>query len=410
MIVVSGALSRSHRLWSRLGLRGQLVALNLMVIAATVATILVLMHVVMQPSFMSVVKAAGQPLNARSGQRAMDTAVAAQLYPALGAAAGVAVILNFLVVTFALRPLHAVRDATRSLASGAAPEPIRTARQDEIGDVAESVNELARSLKRLEDLRRQVTTDVAHELRTPLHNLMGLLQGMRDGIIPTSAESLDRAHQELDRLIALVEDLRALADAQLARDRMERGPVAVRALVAEAMEGFAVAMTERELTWHLDPDNTDPTVIGDRMRLLQVVGIIVDNALHYATPRTAITARLSRPAPARVRVAITDIGERIPAEALPYVFERFFRADPSRTRGSGGAGIGLAIARELVDAHGGRVGAESDDLQTTFWFELPTAAAGITPVTAPSTRDPGEVTPERRAPSGAQARPSPHGP
>ena len=377
MRVAGRGVAATRRLWRRLGLRGQLVALNGLVIAATVATILVLMHVVMQP------------------------AVATQLYPALGAAAGVAVILNFLVVTFALRPLHAVRDATRSLASGAAPEPIRTARQDEIGDVAKSVNELAGSLKRLEELRRQVTNDVAHELRTPLHNLMGLLEGMRDGVIPASPENLDRAHQELDRLIALVEDLRALADAQLARDRMDRGPVALGSLVGEAMESFRVAMGRHQLTWRLDGVGTDPVVMGDRLRLLQVVGIIVDNALRYARPGTAITARHSAAPREMVRVAISNIGERVPADALPYVFERFFRADPSRTRGSGGAGIGLAIARELVEAHDGRMGAESDERLTTFWFELP--AAGAEAEAAPAAAGPRDCRPADHQETGSRS-------
>jgi len=121
--------------------------------------------------------AAGQPVDPAAGQRAYDAAVEAQIYPTIAVAAIVAVGLSFVAVTLALRPLTAVREATRQMARGDAPAPIATSRRDEIGGVADSVNELAQSLQRLEELRRQVTNDVAHELRTPLHNLLGLIEG-----------------------------------------------------------------------------------------------------------------------------------------------------------------------------------------------------------------------------------------
>ena len=197
----SGVIAALRRTWGRIGLRWQLVALNAVVIGATVTTILLLMDRIAEPSFMSIMHAAGQPVDPAAGQRAYDAAVAGEVYPTIILGAAVALILNFLFVTLAVRPLRAVRAAAESLASGEAPAPIETSRRDEIGNVAESVNDLARSLKRLEDLRRQVTNDVAHELRTPLHNLLGLLEGMRDGVIPATPEQVDRAHHELSLLI-----------------------------------------------------------------------------------------------------------------------------------------------------------------------------------------------------------------
>ena len=380
-------LAAVPRAWGWLGLRWQLVVLNAVVIAATVATIVLLMRRIAEPSFMTIMHAAGQPIDAAAGQRAYDDAVSAEVYPTIAVGAAVAVLLNFLFVTLALRPLRAVRAAAQSMASGAAPSPVESVRRDEIGDVAQSVNELARSLKRLEDLRRQVTSDVAHELRTPLHNLLGLLEGMRDGVMPASPQQLDRAHLELGRLIALVEDLRALSDAQLARDRMDPRPLDLVTLLRDTMGGFATAMAGRGLTWTVDSRGWSPTVIGDRVRLAQVVGNVIDNAIRYATPGTAITALVSPSGDGAVRVAITDAGEAVPADALPYLFERFFRVDPSRGRGSGGAGIGLAIVRELVDAHGGTVGASSDERGVTVWFELPVAEAGAVEPAEPWRRD-----------------------
>jgi signal transduction histidine kinase len=296
--------------------------------------------------------------------------VEGQVYPTIGGAAALAIVLNFVVVTVAVRPLNAVRDAAQQLARGDSPAPIETRRRDEIGGVAESVNELSRSLQQLEDLRRQVTNDVAHELRTPLHNLLGLIEGMRDGVVPTSRESLERSRSELGRLIVLVEDLRALADAQLARDRMERVPLNLPALVREVMLGFETAMAQRRITYRVEGPAGGPSVDGDARRLAQVLRNIVDNAVRYARSGTCVVVTITE-GDSGVRVAVSDEGPVISDEALAHIFDRFFRADPSRTRGSGGAGIGLAIARELVEAHGGSVGAHSDAQGLTVWFQVP---------------------------------------
>ena len=371
-----------RRQWSALGLRWQLVVLNVIVIAATVLTIIVLMHNIAQQQFMVIMHAAGQPVDPAAGQRAYDAAFEAQIYPTIAIAAVVAAGLSFAAVTLALRPLTAVREATRRMARGAAPALVETSRRDEIGGVAESVNELAQSLQRLEELRRQVTNDAAHELRTPLHNLLGLIEGMRDGVISASPARLQQAHSELGRLIALVEDLRGLADAQLARDRMAREPVHLETVVREVVLGFDANMERHHLTWQIDAPESGLVVVGDAGRLSQVVGNIVDNAIRCARAGTAIEVSLAR-RDQSVRVSVHDIGETIDDHSLPHIFERFFRADPSRARGSGGAGIGLAIVKELVAAHGGDVGAESDADGVTVWFELPLRAPEHDPTTFP---------------------------
>ena len=361
-----------HR-WSALGLRWQLVVLNVAVIAATVVLIIVLMHNIAQQQFMVIMHAAGQPVDATAGQRAYDAAVEAQIYPTIAVAAVVAIALSFAAVTFALRPLTAVREATRRMARGDTPIPVATTRRDAIGGVADSVNELAQSLQRLEDLRRQVTNDAAHELRTPLHNLLGLIEGMRDGVIPATPARLQQALNELGRLIALVEDLRGLADAQLASDRMEREPLQLERVVREVVLGFDTSLQTNRLTCQIVAPEGDLTVDGDAGRLGQVVANIIDNAIRFAGAGSVITVNLARHE-AVVRVAVHDVGETIAADSLPHLFERFYRADPSRTRGSGGAGIGLAIVKELVAAHGGIVGAESESDGVTVWFELPLRA------------------------------------
>ncbi|MGA8415898.1 MAG: ATP-binding protein [Candidatus Dormiibacterota bacterium] len=374
------------RRWRRLGLRWQLVVLNIIVVAVTGLLIIVLMHNIAQQEFMVIMHAAGQPVDPAAGQRAYDAAVEAQIYPTIAVAALVAVGLSFGAVTLALRPLSAVRVATQRMARGDAPALVETNRRDEIGGVAESVNELAQSLQRLEELRRQVTNDAAHELRTPLHNLLGLIEGMRDGVIPASPARLQQAHAELGRLIALVEDLRGLADAQLARDRMRRDPLQLVTLIREVVLGFEVRMRHRSLTCQIEAPESGLLVDGDAGRIGQVVGNIVDNALRYARDGTVITVSVHQRGTS-ARVAVHDIGERIDEHSLPHIFERFFRADPSRARGSGGGGIGLAIVKELVGAHGGDVGAESNQDGVTVWFELPLRSPDPDPAMQPgSTR------------------------
>jgi two-component system sensor histidine kinase BaeS len=377
------------RRWSALGLRWQLVVLNIVVIAATVLLIIVLMHNIAQQQFMVIMHAAGQPVDPAAGQRAYDAAVEAQIYPTIAIAAVISVGLSFLAVTLALRPLTAVREATRRMARGATPAVVATNRRDEIGGVADSVNALAQSLQRLEELRRQVTNDVAHELRTPLHNLLGLIEGMRDGVIPASPARLQQAHQEVGRLIALVEDLRGLSDAQLASDRMTRESLNIETIVRNAVAGFSARLAERDLTCEVVGPAKEFAVEGDAGRLGQIVGNIVDNAIRYASAGSTIRITIVRRA-ACVRVATRNTGDAIDDASLPHIFERFFRADPSRTRGSGGAGIGLAIVKELVTAHGGDVGANNDADGVTVWFELPLMEPGVSQIAR--TASPGSAT------------------
>jgi two-component system, OmpR family, sensor histidine kinase BaeS len=362
-----------RRRWSALGLRWQLVVLNVVVIAVTVVLIIVLMHNIAQQQFMVIMHAAGQPVDPAAGQRAYDAAVEAQIYPTIAVAAIVAVALSFVAVTLAIRPLTAVRESTRRMARGDAPILVATNRRDEIGGVADSVNELAQSLQRLEELRRQVTNDAAHELRTPLHNLLGLIEGMRDGVIAATPARLQQAYTELGRLIALVEDLRGLADAQLARDRMAREPLQLEQLVREVVLGFDTSLQTHRLTCQILAPQGALTVDGDAGRLGQVLANIIDNAIRSAATGSVITVSLAQHGPC-ARLAVHDVGETIATDSLPHIFERFYRADPSRARGSGGAGIGLAIAKELVAAHGGIVGADNDSDGVTVWFELPLQA------------------------------------
>jgi len=214
--------------WSRLSLRWKLVLLNALVVAVAGAAVLMLVHRVASPDVGTVMHDAATAPTPEMAQSTYDSAVDRQVIPAVIIAVAGALILNLLAVTMALRPLRDVREAARRLAAGDVGARVGAAagqRRDEVGEVARSFDELAAGLERLEELRRRSTDDVAHELRTPVHNLLGLVEAMRDGVVPADSATLDRAHREILRLSGLVDDLRPeRACSPATRHRPARSP------------------------------------------------------------------------------------------------------------------------------------------------------------------------------------------
>jgi two-component system sensor histidine kinase BaeS len=359
------------RWWSALSVRWKLVALNAVVVVVSGVTVLMLVHHIGVPNVDTVMHDAGSAPTPAMAQDAYQTAVDRQVVPAVVIAAFIAIVLNLVVVTTALRPLRDVRTTTRRIVDGDLAARVATRRRDDIGEVARSVDDMAAHLERLEELRRRSTDDVAHELRTPLQNILGLVEAMRDGVVPSDASSLDRVHAEVMRLTTLVDDLRRLADAQSARDHLHRKDVRLAALCREVVRGFDNELAVRQLTGRvLTPDGRDVDVHADPGRLAQVVSNLVANATRYARPESSIDI-VVRASGTSAHVDVVDEGHEIPQAVMPFIFERFIRADPSRGRGGGGTGVGLAIVKELVEAHGGSVGATSADGRVVVWFEVP---------------------------------------
>jgi len=386
---LGAAVRWAARRWTGLPLRWQLVLINGVVAVTSGIAILELIHRLPKPWFSAVMHDAASSTPA-AGQAMFEAAVDRQVIPAIAIAVVLALGLNLLTVTLALRPLSGVRRAARRLATGDTSVRVHSHRRDEIGDVARAFDEMASSLDRLEQLRLQAANDVAHELRTPIHNALGLVEAMRDGVVDAGPALLARTHGEITRLAALVGDLQRLSEAHAAGANLHRETLSLTALAQDVLEGFAAVFAERRLTYRIDAPDGSANVDADPGRLRQVVSNIVANAARYAEEGSVIDVRISRGS-GRVRVELTDRGPEIPAAALPYIFERFFRVDPSRNRDSGGTGVGLAIVRDLVEAHGGLVGAASAEGTATVWFELPLrageprrGAASPSPVTSPS--------------------------
>lgn len=269
-----------------------------------------------------------------------------------------------------LRTIGELILAARQLADGHLDKRVNVQANDEISELARSFNAMADNLERVEGLRRTMVSDIAHELRTPLSNIQGYMEGLRDGVIPARPELFESLYQESMLLTRLVGDLQVLALADAGQLSLHRTSSSLAALVKNVVLGLREA-NPGQATITIKPMEHLPRVYIDPDRIKQVLGNLLNNALAH-TPshgRISVEAGVTT---THVIVKVSDTGEGIDPDHLPYVFERFYRADASRTRVTGGTGIGLAIVKQLVHAHGGTVEVESRlGTGSSFTFTLP---------------------------------------
>jgi two-component system OmpR family sensor kinase/two-component system sensor histidine kinase BaeS len=284
-------------------------------------------------------------------------------------------------------PLAEVMAAADAVAEGDLSARVRvpTHGPREFGRLAESFNHMTQELERADQQRRNLTADVAHELRTPLHIIQGNLEGVLDGVYEPTQAHIGATVDETRALARLVEDLQTLSLAEAGQLALDREPVNVAELLSDVSTSFSgqaeaagiklCAVIDGVEIDGVAPESDLPAMAihGDVGRLDQVVGNLVANALRH-TPSGGSIKLVAEPTQGGVRIIVQDTGEGIPTSDLPHIFDRFWRGDRSRTRARGvGSGLGLAIARQLVQAHGGRIGVESEPGQgTTFTVELPT--------------------------------------
>ncbi len=286
------------------------------------------------------------------------------------AALGVAFILSYLLTRRVLRPLLQMTDITREVAAGTYSLRVEVTSGDEVGQLGLSFNRMADSLEKIESLRKTMVADVAHELRTPLTNLRGYLEALTDGVIPPTTETLAMLQQESMRLVHLVENLQQLARADAAKAFLKREDIHLSELVAQMVQLHQLNFQKKDISVTTRIVEGEPIVSVDRDKLLQAMQNLLANCWKY-TPTGGRVEIAIEPSAEEVKIDFGNTGVTIAADDLPYIFERFFRADRSRSREGGGAGIGLAITKELIEAHGGHVGAESCDGMTHVYFTLP---------------------------------------
>jgi two-component system sensor histidine kinase BaeS len=286
------------------------------------------------------------------------------------AALFLALLLSYLLTRRILRPLYLMTSATAKIASGTYSERLEITSRDEIGHLAGSFNRMADSLEKLDNLRKTMVADAAHELRTPLTNLRGYMEALSDGVIPPSTDTFRMLQDEIMRLVGLVEELQQLAKADTARAFLNRQELSLHGLIEQILRLYGPNFLDKQIRVETRFSPSADTVRADRDRLLQVLRNLLENAWKF-TPKQGTVIVSTERTTEGIKVLFKNSGEGIPAEDLPHIFERFYRAERSRSRETGGAGIGLSIVRELVEAHGGSVGSESSGGVTSIWFVLP---------------------------------------
>lgn len=283
-----------------------------------------------------------------------------------------ALLLSFVLSRRIGGPLEQLTAAAKRMGEGDMSQSVRVEGNDEVAELARGFNAMAENLAKSQTLRRQLVADIAHELRTPLANIRGYLEAIEDGVVAADEQTLGTLRDESTRLNHLVEDLQDLAQADADALRLRREPSDIRELIDRAVSGLRTTASERciGLTAHTEAEL--PCVSVDRQRVTQALVNLLTNALAHTPPGGKVTVSATRPEPRSITVRVTDTGSGISPDDLPHIFERFYRADRSRARTTGGSGLGLTIARQLIESHGGTVSATSAlGSGSTFTITLP---------------------------------------
>lgn len=306
----------------------------------------------------------------QAGAEFLDRVNQVLVIAAVGATA-VALVLGVVLARTLTRPLRELTAATKAVAGGNLGQQVPVRSQDELGQLAASFNQMSEDLARSRDLRRQMTADIAHDLRTPISIILGHAEGVADGVLPPTPESFHVIHDEAQRLNRLVEELRTLSLAEAGELSLTPGPVSPRSLLERAAIALKPQARQQNVTLRVEAAPDLPQIEVDADRTAQVLGNLLQNALQH-TPAGGTITLAAQSSAAALRLSVSDTGPGIAAADLPRLFHRFYRADKSRQRHEGGSGLGLAIAKSLVEAHNGRIWAESEPgLGATFIIELP---------------------------------------
>jgi signal transduction histidine kinase len=309
------------------------------------------------------------PLDRREAQYLARTN-RASLYAAL-AATLIALFLGVFLARRLTRPVRELTTATRAMAKGELAQQVPVRSQDELGELAASFNQMSADLARANELRRQMTADIAHDLRTPLSVIKGYTEGLRDGILQPTSETFQIIHQEAEQLSRLVEDLRTLSLADAGELTLTRQLAHPRELLERTAAAHLPRAQQLEIGLQVTAEANVPAVNVDPERMAQVLGNLVSNALRH-TPAGGRISLAAAQRGSNVLLTVQDTGVGIAPDKLRRIFTRFYRGDESRQAHEGESGLGLAIAKSLVELHGGAISVESTLGEgTTFAIALP---------------------------------------
>ncbi|NTU63574.1 MAG: HAMP domain-containing protein [Chloroflexi bacterium] len=285
-------------------------------------------------------------------------------------ASAIGAVLGLLFSRTLTRPLNRLAVAARAIAAKDLTQRVEPSGTVEVANVAVAFNDMASSLQKAEELRRNLVADVAHELRTPLSVMQGTLTAQLDGVFPLDLSETAKLYDETRLLSRLVDDLRELAQVEAGQLQLNIGAIDLKGVIATTVSAFEGAATEKQVQLTAAAVEQLPLVKADSERVAQVLRVLISNALRH-TPANGTITVAAMPVADQVEVSVHDTGEGIAPDELPYVFDRFWRGDKSRARESGGSGLGLAIAKQLIEAQGGSIGVESQaNSGSRFWFRL----------------------------------------
>jgi len=298
-------------------------------------------------------------------------------------AAGIAMSVGYFLSAALTDRIVALNQAAQEIAAGELGVRVPVTGNDEMASLARTFNDMARQLqaadhkqREVEELRRNLVAWAGHDLRTPLASIQAIVEALADGVVE-EPETVDRylhtAQREIRSLSHLIDDLFELAQLEAGGLPLAKGENSLSDLISDTIESFSELAARQEITLEGRAEAGIDPVVMDAQQIGRVLSNLVGNALRHTPPRGTVRVQ-ALAQPGGTRVEIHDTGEGIPAQDLPHVFERFYRGEKSRSRATGGAGLGLAIAKGIVEAHGGSIGVESQPGQgTRFTFTLPDA-------------------------------------
>jgi signal transduction histidine kinase len=281
-------------------------------------------------------------------------------------ASGIALIIGAILFFEITAPLRQLNKAASAIAQGDLSQRVPIRSYDELGELSQTFNQMAESLDRNETQRQHLMADIAHELRTPITVIQANLEAMLDEVLPLDVAHVAALHDETLLLSRLVGDLRLLSQAEAGVLKLERQETEIGSLIQRVTEKIKVQAQQNDIHLEIEIQKNLPKLWIDADRITQVLNNLIGNALRY-TPRDGkilVSATKIPDSGGNIHISVTDTGPGINPEALPFVFDRFYRADQSRARNSGGSGLGLAIVKQLVEAHGGKVDAFSPVFST----------------------------------------------
>jgi two-component system, OmpR family, sensor histidine kinase BaeS len=299
-------------------------------------------------------------------QRSLFIAALVSILVALG--------LGFLVSMLVTRPMRQLSLSARRIAEGDLAQRVKNKGDDEIGEVAVAFNSMAEQLEKKEKSRKQLLADVAHELRNPLSIVQGNLEAWLDGVITPTPGQIASVYDETVLLNRLITDLRELSLAEAGQLKLHLEQTDIKELIEAEVTAFQPRSQEKEVSISFNIAEGISSLNIDRDRIKQVLHNLLENALRYTSSGGSVSVKAEKDGDRMVRISVADTGSGIDAVDLPNVFDHFYKADKSRHRAYGNTGIGLALVKNYVELHGGKVRVESEAGKgSTFYFTLPVA-------------------------------------